>query len=99
MQLIVHKIFRFERTLKTEFCLDKIIITIQMKFCPACRNMLFGIDEDVVDGTKTAVLTCRKCEFKESITNQNSMVYEHVLREDKTARLVLNLRKKSNSKE
>jgi len=65
-------------------------ITIIMKFCPACRNMLFGIDEDVVDGTKTAVLTCRKCEFKEPITNTNSMVYEHVLREDKTARLVLN---------
>jgi DNA-directed RNA polymerase subunit M/transcription elongation factor TFIIS len=61
-----------------------------MKFCPACRNMLFGIDEDVVDGTKTAVLTCRKCDFKEAIGDQNSMVYEHVLREDKTSRLILN---------
>jgi DNA-directed RNA polymerase subunit M/transcription elongation factor TFIIS len=52
--------------------------------------MLFGIDEDVVDGKKTAVLTCRKCEYKESVSDDNSMVYEHVLREDKTARLVLN---------
>jgi DNA-directed RNA polymerase subunit M/transcription elongation factor TFIIS len=61
-----------------------------MKFCPACRNMLFGIDEDTVESKKTAVLTCRKCDYRESIGKDNAMVYEHILREDKTSRLVLN---------
>jgi len=61
-----------------------------MKFCPACRNMLFGIDEGVVDGTKSAILSCRKCDYKEPVGADNAMVYEHVLKEDKTARLVLN---------
>ena len=61
-----------------------------MKFCPACRNMLYGIDEETVDGKKTAVLTCRKCEYKEPITDKNPVVYEHILREDKTAKLINN---------
>lgn len=61
-----------------------------MKFCPACRNMLFGIDEETVDGNKTAVLSCRKCSYKEAVSAQNPLVYEHVLREDKTSRLALN---------
>ena len=61
-----------------------------MKFCPACRNMLFGIDEDTIDGNKVAVLSCRKCAYKEPVNSENPLVYEHVLREDKTARLVLN---------
>lgn len=61
-----------------------------MKFCPACRNMLFGIDEDTVDGKKVAVLSCRKCSYKEAVSDENPLVYEHILREDKTARLVLN---------
>lgn len=61
-----------------------------MKFCPVCRNMLFGIDEASVGGKTTAVRSCRKCEYKETIDEDNAMVYEHVLREDKTSRLVLN---------
>jgi DNA-directed RNA polymerase subunit M/transcription elongation factor TFIIS len=61
-----------------------------MKFCPACHNMLAGIDEDMVGNKKTAVLSCRKCSFKEPIGEDNPIVYEHILREDKTARLVLN---------
>ena len=61
-----------------------------MKFCPACRNMLFGIDEDTVDGKKVAILSCRKCPYKEAVSAENPLVYEHILREDKTARLVLN---------
>ena len=61
-----------------------------MKFCPACRNMLFGIDEDTIDGEKSAVLSCRKCSYKEPLSSENPMVYEHILKEDKTARLVLN---------
>lgn len=61
-----------------------------MKFCPVCRNMLYGIEEDVVDGDKTAVLACRKCEFKESLTRENPVVYEHVLKTDTADTLVLN---------
>lgn len=61
-----------------------------MKFCPACRNMLFAIDEDTVDGNKTAVLSCRKCSYKEAVHSESPIVYEHILREDKTSRLVLN---------
>jgi DNA-directed RNA polymerase subunit M/transcription elongation factor TFIIS len=58
-----------------------------MKFCPSCRNMLYGIDEDTINGVKTAVLSCRKCEYKEPITRDQPLVYEHVLKEDKTVRL------------
>lgn len=61
-----------------------------MKFCPACRNMLFGIDEETVDGSKTAVLSCRKCPYTEPVNSENPLVYEHVLREDKTSRLAIN---------
>lgn len=61
-----------------------------MKFCPSCRNMLYSIDEDVIDGSKMAVLSCRKCQYKEAVSPENPLVYEHVLREDKTSRLVMN---------
>lgn len=61
-----------------------------MKFCPTCRNMLYGIDEDVVDGAKTAVLSCRKCSYRESLNKEHPVVYEHVLHEDKTVRLSMN---------
>ena len=61
-----------------------------MKFCPACRNMLYGIEEDTVDGVKTAVRSCRKCEYKEPISRDNPIIYEHSLKEDKSVRLVMN---------
>ena len=61
-----------------------------MKFCPKCRNMLDTIDEDVVDDTKTAVLKCYRCDYKEALNKENPIVYEHSLREDKTVRLALN---------
>ena len=61
-----------------------------MKFCPACRNMLYPIDESVVDGTKTAVLSCNKCEYKEKVDDANPIVYEHILREDKVSNLANN---------
>lgn len=61
-----------------------------MKFCPACNNMLYAIDEDVDEGTKFAVLKCRKCEYKELLNKDNPIVYEHVLREDKSEFLALN---------
>jgi hypothetical protein len=52
--------------------------------------MLYGIDEESVDGIKTAVLSCRKCEYKEPIGKENPVIYEHVLREDKSVRLATN---------
>lgn len=62
-----------------------------MKFCPVCRNMLYGIDEGALDdGTKTAFLSCRKCEYKEAVNKNQPLVYEHILKEDKTTRLRLN---------
>lgn len=62
-----------------------------MKFCPNCRNMLYSIDEDTSkDGTKFAVLNCRKCEYKETIDREHPVVYEHSLREDKSVRLAVN---------
>jgi DNA-directed RNA polymerase subunit M/transcription elongation factor TFIIS len=61
-----------------------------MKFCPACRNMLYPIDESVVDGTKTAVFSCNKCDFKQKIDDANPLVYEHILREDKASHLATN---------
>lgn len=61
-----------------------------MKFCPACRNMLYGIDEATIDGVKKAVLSCQKCKYTEALDKENPVVYEHVLREDKTASLSIN---------
>jgi len=53
--------------------------------------MLYGIEEDTADdGQKFAVLSCRKCEYKESVTRENPVVYEHILREDKSDRLAMN---------
>ena len=61
-----------------------------MKFCPTCRNMLYTIDEDVVDESKTAVMTCRKCGYKEPVSRENPVVYEHNLRQESTASLAVN---------
>ena len=61
-----------------------------MKFCPACRNMLFGIDEETVEGKKVAVLSCYKCQYKEPVSSENPLVYEHVLKEDRSGQLILN---------
>jgi DNA-directed RNA polymerase subunit M/transcription elongation factor TFIIS len=52
--------------------------------------MLFAIDEDTVDGKKTAVLSCRKCSYTEPVKADNPLIYEHILREDKTTRLAIN---------
>lgn len=61
-----------------------------MKFCPLCRNMLYGIEEDIVNDEKTAVLACRKCDYKEPLTRDNPVVYEHVLKQDTSDTLILN---------
>jgi DNA-directed RNA polymerase subunit M/transcription elongation factor TFIIS len=53
-----------------------------MKFCPVCHNMLYSIDDD--PDTKTAVMSCRKCEYKEPVSRENPIVYEHNLREQAT---------------
>jgi hypothetical protein len=52
--------------------------------------MLYPIDEEVINGLKTAVHSCRKCEYNEIVQRDNPIVYEHVLREDKSVRLVMN---------
>ena len=59
-----------------------------MEFCPACRNMLYALDEETIDGVKSAVLSCRKCEYKKAI--DHAIIYDHQLREDKSVRLVMN---------
>ena len=61
-----------------------------MKFCPVCRNMLYGIDEDIVDGEKTAVLSCRKCSYKQPISQENPVVYEHILRQETANNFAMN---------
>uniref|UniRef100_A0A6C0CUY1 DNA-directed RNA polymerase II subunit RPB9-like zinc ribbon domain-containing protein n=1 Tax=viral metagenome TaxID=1070528 RepID=A0A6C0CUY1_9ZZZZ len=68
---------------------NKILIT--MKFCPACRNMLYAVDEKANDdGDKFAVLSCRKCDYTEPLSRDSPVVYEHILQEDKSERLALN---------
>ena len=57
-----------------------------MKFCPQCKNVLYSIEE----GSGHAVQNCRKCEYTEKISPDHPVVYEHVLREDTSAKLVLN---------
>ncbi len=52
--------------------------------------MLYPIDEETIDGVKTAILSCRKCEFKKPVSRDNPIIYEHHLREDKSVRLVMN---------
>jgi DNA-directed RNA polymerase subunit M/transcription elongation factor TFIIS len=54
-----------------------------MKFCPDCKNMLYTIEEDGA----SVQLKCRKCTYTE---NAPAMLYQHNLREDTTARLVVN---------
>ena len=60
------------------------------KFCPVCKSLLNDFDERVVDGTKTAVRVCSRCEYTIPIDKKNPLVYEHILREDKTTRLSMN---------
>ena len=63
-----------------------------MKFCPKCRNMLYGLEEDVVDDVKTAVLACRKreCGYKEPVDIDNPVIYERSLRKQAVASLAMN---------
>jgi DNA-directed RNA polymerase subunit M/transcription elongation factor TFIIS len=57
-----------------------------MKFCPECQNFLYSIEEE--DGN--AVLNCRKCDYKEKLSRDDAIVYEHVLKEDKSAKYAIN---------
>jgi DNA-directed RNA polymerase subunit M/transcription elongation factor TFIIS len=52
--------------------------------------MLYSLDEEVDDGKKFAALCCRKCDYKEHLDRNNPIVYEHILREDKSSSLALN---------
>lgn len=55
-----------------------------MRFCPDCKNMLYTIEEEEGGGIQ---LKCRKCPYTEA---SPALLYEHNLREDTTARLVVN---------
>ena len=57
-----------------------------MKFCPQCQNMLYGIEET----EEGAMFTCRKCDYKEALTRENPIVYEHKLTHDTSESIVLN---------
>lgn len=62
-----------------------------MKFCPVCNNVLYSIEEDSTSkGDPFAVLNCRKCDFKEQVSRDNPIVYEHLLKEDTSSKLVSN---------
>lgn len=63
-----------------------MIYIITMKFCKVCENMLYAIEET----TGTVQFKCRKCDYFETITHENPIVYEHLLKEDTAARLVVN---------
>ena len=53
--------------------------------------MLYSIDEDIgEDGNKFAALSCRSCEYKEELNRDDPVVYEHVLKQDKSDKVVLN---------
>lgn len=58
----------------------------RMKFCPKCNNMLYTITE----AETGAFYACRRCTYREPITRENPMVYEHSLKEDTTAKLIVN---------
>lgn len=62
-----------------------------MKFCPDCKNMLYSIEEAAegaaAGGQPGIQLKCRKCPYTEAAP---ALLYEHNLREDTSARLVVN---------
>lgn len=55
-----------------------------MKFCPDCKNMLYTLEEPEGGGLR---LKCRKCPYSEEAP---ALLYEHNLKEDTTARLIVN---------
>lgn len=63
-----------------------------LEFCPQCHNLLYSIDEEMVDGVKLAMFTCRKkeCSYKKPVDTSNPVIYEHVLREESKVSLVMN---------
>jgi DNA-directed RNA polymerase subunit M/transcription elongation factor TFIIS len=61
-----------------------------MKFCAACSNMLYGIDEKEIDGKKVAVLSCIKCDYVEPIGADNPVVYEHILKKGTAVSMSMN---------
>jgi DNA-directed RNA polymerase subunit M/transcription elongation factor TFIIS len=57
-----------------------------MKFCTQCDNMMYNIEES--DGS--AFIRCRQCSYKEPITKENPVVYEHDLLQDTAIRYSIN---------
>lgn len=60
--------------------------TSTMKFCQKCNNMLYSVTQ--TEGK--AFLSCRSCDYKEEITKQNPVVYEHDLRQDTSVQHSIN---------
>jgi DNA-directed RNA polymerase subunit M/transcription elongation factor TFIIS len=54
-----------------------------MRFCPDCKNMLYYIEA----GAGGIELKCRNCQYSEA---SPTLLYEHNLREDTTAHLIVN---------
>jgi DNA-directed RNA polymerase subunit M/transcription elongation factor TFIIS len=62
-----------------------------MKFCPQCRNVLYSIEEETTSkGESYAIQKCRKCDYKEKISPEHPLIYEHKLKEDTSIKLTLN---------
>lgn len=57
-----------------------------MKFCKQCHNFLFHISQE----NNQAFLGCRSCNYKEPITKENPIVYEHELHEDTEIQFSIN---------
>jgi DNA-directed RNA polymerase subunit M/transcription elongation factor TFIIS len=47
--------------------------------------MLYSVEEDTA-----AVLACRKCAYREPLSRDNPVVYEHILKQDNSETLALN---------
>lgn len=61
-----------------------------MKFCKACSNTMYGIEEKEIEGKKMGVLTCMKCEYFEPIDADSPIVYEHILKKGTSSSMSLN---------
>jgi DNA-directed RNA polymerase subunit M/transcription elongation factor TFIIS len=60
-----------------------------VEFCPDCENMLYALEEAVGGGTELQ-FKCRKCPYSRAIDHENPLLYEHNLKEDSAARIVVN---------
>ena len=57
-----------------------------MKFCTQCDNMLYEIETT----SEGAFYKCRACSYREKITNDNPIVYDHDLQQDTSVQYSIN---------